>query len=273
MRDLASAESIALEYARHSGIKADSDDALDALRAISAEELKRGTEAYALAIFGGPEVPGLSHSIIDGRLVVEAPEAALRNGRAAPVSVLVGANDYDLAVSPAQTKEALFARFGPLSSQAQRLYDPKGTLPLKDLVQAVAADYAMVEPSRNIAELVTRHGQPAYFYRFSYVPESLRKKVPGTLHAAEILFAFDYAGPFLKEAATPADAAMAKSTSGYWVDFVKSGNPNGGGRIEWPRYDPNEENVLNFTNAGIVFGPDPIKERLDLCKQVWGHSF
>ena len=40
------------------------------------------------------------------------------------VPVIVGANDADLAASPAQTKEALFAQFGVLASQARALYDP-----------------------------------------------------------------------------------------------------------------------------------------------------
>jgi para-nitrobenzyl esterase len=31
---------------------------------------------------------------------------------------------------------------------------------------------------------------------------------------------------------------MGRMMSGYWVDFVKTGDPNGEGRPEWPRYDP-----------------------------------
>lgn len=44
------------------------------------------------------------------------------------VPVIVGANDADLAASPARTREGLFAAFGPLAPQARKLYDPKGCL-------------------------------------------------------------------------------------------------------------------------------------------------
>jgi para-nitrobenzyl esterase len=57
--------------------------------------------------------------------------------------------------------------------------------------------------------------------------------------------------------------------SGYWVQFVKTGNPNGGGRPNWPPYDPGRRNVLNFTNTGVRFGADPLRARLDLWNAVW----
>jgi para-nitrobenzyl esterase len=163
MRNLDSAESIAIEYARAHGITGDNKTTLAALRALTGEELTRGLEAYGLAVFGGPEIAGLSHSIIDGRLVVEAPETALRAGRQAMVPVIVGANDRDLAVTPAQTKDALFARLGPRAVEARKLYDPTGNASFDDVRQAVCADFAVIEPSRILAEWMADAGQRAYF--------------------------------------------------------------------------------------------------------------
>jgi para-nitrobenzyl esterase len=269
MRDLAAAESIAIEYARSVGIEGENAAALAKLRGLPAETLIKGTEKYALAIFGGPEIPGISHSIIDGRLVVEPPEVTLRAGQQAMVPVIVGANDHDLALSPARTKAALFALFGPLAAEARRLYDPKGEASFNGVHQAISADEAMIEPSRNLAELVARSGQAAYFYRFTYVAEASRGQVPGATHGIEIMYAFDGVSAILKDAATKADVEMARTTSGYWTAFIKTGNPNGAGRPEWPRYEPAKRDVLNFTNLGVKAGPDPIQERLDLWRSVW----
>jgi para-nitrobenzyl esterase len=269
MRSLASAESIAIEYARVHGITGDDRTVLAGLRALSTDELTKGVDEYALAIFGGPEILGLSHSIIDGRLVVEAPETALRAGRLAKVPVIVGANDHDMAVSPAETKDALFSMFGALSSKARELYDPSGSESLEDLRQAVCSDLEMMEPTRNLAECVAKAGQPAYFYRFGYVPESQRAKASGANHAAELIFVFDCVPVLLKDQTTDADLAMARTMSGYWVDFVKTGDPNGGGRPTWERYDPTRRNVFAFTNSGVSSGPDPLKERLDLWREAW----
>jgi para-nitrobenzyl esterase len=268
MRSLAAAETIAVDYARGLGIEGDDKAALAALRALSGEKLIQDTEAYALAIFGGPDIPGISHSIIDGRLVVEPPEEALRAGRQAMVPVIVGANDFDIAITPLQTKDELFAQFGTLAAQARTLYDPRGDATFEAARQAVVADLTMVEPSRNLAELVAKSGQPAYFYRFSYVAESQRPTAPGALHGSEIIYALDAAAALLRDKATKADLEMARSASGYWTAFIKTGNPNGDGRPEWPPYDPARRDVLNFTNTGVTVGPDPWKERLDLWRAV-----
>ncbi len=262
-------KNIAAEYAKSNGIARDDEAVLEKLRALPAEKLVEGVDAYVYAIFGGPEIPGLSHSIIDGKLVVESPEATLRAGEQAMVPVIVGANDADLAASPAGTKDALFAMFGPLARKARGLDDPKGDKTLAALVQDGISDPAMAEASRHLAELVTKAGQPTYLYRFSYVAEHQRGKVPGAVHGAEIVYAFNLPAVIFGDKATNADMEMGRVVSGYWVDFVMTGDPNGGGRPRWPTYDPATAEVLNFTNTGVIFGPDPLKERLDLWKSVW----
>ena len=72
---------------------------------------------------------------------------------------------------------------------------------------------------------------------------------------------------------TDADKATGRLASAYWVAFGKMGDPNGDDRPELPRHDPSVDRVINFTNAGVVVGPDPLKARLDLWKKVFdkGH--
>jgi hypothetical protein len=43
----------------------------------------------------------------------------------------------------------------------------------------------------------------------------------------------------------------------YWMSFANTGDPNGGGRAQWPRHDPGADKVINFTNAGALIGPRP----------------
>ena len=49
---------------------------------------------------------------------------------------------------------------------------------------------------------------------------------------------------------------------------ARSGDPNGAGRPEWPRHDPSVDRMIDFTNDGVVVGPDPLKARLDLWRKV-----
>jgi carboxylesterase type B len=37
----------------------------------------------------------------------------------------------------------------------------------------------------------------------------------------------------------PADYAIAEKTTSYWANFVKTGNPNGDGLVNWPALDVN----------------------------------
>jgi hypothetical protein len=52
-------------------------------------------------------------------------------------------------------------------------------------------------------------------------------KVPDALHAAEIPYTFDTISFGLKDNASAVYLEMAQTISGYWADFVKTGDPNG----------------------------------------------
>jgi para-nitrobenzyl esterase len=45
---------------------------------------------------------------------------------------------------------------------------------------------------------------------------------------------------------TPGDGALAKLMSAYWVNFIKTGNPNGDGLPAWPKYDTDKQQVKVF---------------------------
>ena len=132
----------------------------------------------------------------------------------------------------------------------------------------VAADRMMLEPARFVAETITREGQPSYEYRFAYVATSMRKEWPGAPHATEIPFVFNTVAARYGKDLTHEDEAVARAANLYWVNFGKSGNPNGNGLPKWPVYDPKQDVILAFTNNGPTPQADPLKQRLDLTERV-----
>jgi para-nitrobenzyl esterase len=266
------AEQRAIAYARSVGIEGDGAEALAALRALPAEKLVEGASAPEVlaGMASGQPVVGIAGAILDGRFLTDTPEAAFAAGRQAMVAVMVGANSRDLGIGVAKTKDDLFAQFGDQASEARSLYDPKGDERLDELKQQVLADKTLVEPSRHLADETVRAGQPTWWYRFSYVAESLRNdpRWKGTLHGFEIPYTFSIPAAIVGREVTDADRTMGALASAYWVSFAKTGDPNGGARPEWPRHDPSVNRVINFTNEGVVVEPDPLKARLDLWEKM-----
>ena len=272
--DLHTAEKIAVDWARSVGVTSEGDAALKQFRALSTEKLLEGLSAKeTLAILAtGSTPPGMVMSIIDGRFLVERPETAVAGGRLAIVPVIIGANDGDLPIGTAGSKDELFANFGPDADAARKLYNPRGDQSLDELKQQVFADRTLVESSRHFANDAARTGQPVWLYRFAYVSEAQRGQNMGTLQGFEIPFTLDIPSALIGDKVTPTDKAMGDFASAYWVQFGKTGDPNGGGRPNWPRYDPAVDRIIHFTNSGIIVGTDPLKLRLDLWERVWSRT-
>jgi para-nitrobenzyl esterase len=242
---------------------------------LPAEKLLEGVSGVDTikALVAGTTPPGMAMSIIDGRFLPERPEAALAADHQAMVPVIIGANDRDLPIGAAHSKDDLFTLFGPDAAQARSLYDPLGNHTLDELKQQVFADRTFVEPVRYFANELARAGQPVWLYRFAYVSEAQRGQNMGTLHGYEIPFTMNVPAALVgPDKVTPTDKAMADLTSAYWVSFGLTGDPNGGGRPMWPRHDPAVDRLIHFTNSGVIVGTDPLKPRLDLWERVWSRD-
>lgn len=260
-----SATTLGIRFAKSKGIEGSDADALQQLRALSAEQITSGLNMVSLlvpdhALFAGP--------VIDGTLFPETPEQAFVAGRQHPVPMIVGATSADLGFGTARSVEEAVGIFGPDADTALRLYDADGARDLKRLNAVIAADRAMVEPARFIARSMLRLNQPVYAYRFDYVPEAKRASSPwGAQHATDVPFAFDLLPDVYGDAVTTEDARVAALMCDYWVAFASTGNPNGTDRTAWPRYESITDVILEFTRDGrATASADPWRTRLDLVE-------
>ena len=261
-----SAETIGLTFARSMGIEGTDPVALARLRALSAEQVLRGAPAPA-----GANAPSIETTpILDGKLVTETAETAYKARRQPRVPLLLGSNSADTAGNriKATTKEQLFARYGQWSARAKAAYDPDGSADLAALIAKANDDFGQAEPARFAANAFAAKGSPVHLYRFSYVQAAMREQLrAGAPHGGGIAYVFDTLSAGRGGAPTPEDLAVARMAHGYWVNFAKTGDPNGPGLPAWPRHDPGKDLIFDFRADGSAgAGPDPRKARLDVTQ-------
>jgi para-nitrobenzyl esterase len=266
-----SAETIGINFARKHKIESTDAAGLAKLRSLSVEEIVDGgqeSDSTGVRIYSGP--------ILDGKLVVETAESAYKAGRQARVPLIIGNCSGEIGgafISNAPSKEALFSSFGELEAEAKAAFDPEGKKEFAEVITKFNTDWVWGEPGRMAARAFVANGAPAYMYQFGFVPAAMRPRAPyGAGHGSEVSFVFNtlnarWGNP---GEATPEEKELARIMNTYWINFAKTGNPNGGGLTNWPLYNPQKEEILDIELDGkTVSKPDTRKARFNVIEKAF----
>jgi para-nitrobenzyl esterase len=267
-----SAETIGLNFAKSKGIEGTDAGALAKLRALKVEDIVDGGQET-----DGPNGPRTySGPILDGKLVVETAESAYMAGRQPNIPLMIGNCSAEIGgafVSNAKTKEELFASMGDLASEAQKAYDPENNKTFNEVIAKFNTDWVWGEPARMTAMAFLSKKAPAYMYQFGYVSTANQQRSPfGAGHGSEVSFVFNTLdaprfGPPSKP--TEAEYELAQKMNQYWINFAKTGNPNGTGLPNWPAYNKQNQDMLDIELDGkIISKPDPRKARFDVIEKA-----
>jgi para-nitrobenzyl esterase len=225
----------------------------------------RATTPRRLAALAPPGMTGpLLVPIIDGVLLPAPPESLLIPGTFADVPILAGIDaDESTAfstplvgsLSEAAWKAALARTFGALAPRFAALY-PAGTgaeraRSLRQLHRdlGLAALYAW-------SQVWSAHARsPVYAYLFDHLEPGPQSRRWGIFHSSELPYVFGTLAAAPERHFTAADFSISARLMRYWVDFVKTGNPNGAGLPGWPAIGPRDAKVMVLASSAA---PRPI---------------
>jgi para-nitrobenzyl esterase len=78
--------------------------------------------------------------------------------------------------------------------------------------------------------------------RSPLIPENIRR---GAFHADEVPYVFGVE----QDNFNPTEVALSDIMMDYWVNFVKTGNPNAQGLPYWSEFNENKASVMNFKDG------------------------
>lgn len=193
------------------------------------------------------QIQGYFFPVIDG-VVIPSVKEAIETKNYSDVPLLTGWNADDIVrADPAKTVEEFernaVKQYGGRAGEFLELFPAKDEVQLAES-QALVSELYFGMQNYSWAKLQSQYGSnPVYLYYFTRVPPG--EPNYGAFHSAE----FAYALHTLKNWNRPfeqADYELEDKMSSYWVDFVKTGNPNGTGSPQWPVFNPEDPMVMEF---------------------------
>jgi para-nitrobenzyl esterase len=180
---------------------------------------------------------------VDGKVLPADPRALLQ--QAPPRPVIIGTNKLEFGSDREHRDEVLAQAFGENVAAARSYYhadqpNPPDDPRLGSLDEQIGTDTAFRCPAEHMAQLLAGKGASVWRYEFDAAPNGGR-----TSHAAEIGYAFG-----------ELSFAPGLSLKPYWIDFIRSGDPNGAGVPQWPKFTPEAQQHVLFDAKGVtVEGP------------------
>lgn len=184
-------------------------------------------------------------------------------------------NDVDVMVGYNSDEGSLFVYQMPYSMYGQTMKSQFGDEWVAEAMKAYPASndqealYAVQDIFRDSAfgwgswawcNLQSKTGKSnVYMYYFDQQSQnSILKNTRGATHVAEMPFIYGWNwGPM-----TDTDAHMAQIMPQYWINFIKTGNPNADGLPYWTTYKQGEATVMNMHN-GFCLTKAPNQQQMD----------
>lgn len=227
------------------------EDVLAAMRARSAQDIISAADCrtglFDEGLFFAP--------VFDGWVLPKNPLTAYSEGRQHDVPIITGSTanegtfyltgEKDLTVE--RYKAFLAARF---DGKADKVFDVFPVYKSEDVASVIDKFITVAvnaQPARFVAQSMERMKSRAYLYHFTRRPDTELAHKMGAHHGVELAYVFGNMSKF--EGYNDTDMKFSEMVMGYWVNFAKTGNPNGKGLPYWPAYKSKTDINLEFSDT------------------------
>jgi para-nitrobenzyl esterase len=222
---------------------------------------------------------GMPSAVVDGWVLPEDPVSIFQHGRQNDVPLICGSTADD-GPGPGPPKKAAEvpayakANFGDLADEYMKVFPATTDALAKKAEHDVRRDRSLYGARLWVNLAAATGHNKVFWYLFSHpapVPPDSHYdgKAPsevGAYHGVDNNYIFDNLRakdwPW-----TDVDQKLAKIVSGMWVQFVKTGDPNGPGLPNWEPYNPRNPMLLNIT-ATPKMALEPYKTETDFFEKA-----
>ena len=269
-----SGHDIGLAIASELGIAGQGLEAAASLRAADPAEVLQAQRASGRA----------TGVVVDGWLLSDTADEIFRVGAHNRVPVIVGSLSNEgstlyagMAEPDREEFEAdLRDQYGNQTGDLLAAYARELDSSTRTAGQAIAADRNFTWQMRAWARAIGETSD-VYLYFFSHAPPVFRLYLPdrpqldypagrrgaGAYHSGDLAYAFGNVG-LVGLDWNARDYELSIQMSQYWVNFAKTGDPNGEGLPRWPQYDREGEPGLEFATYGTAATSKVREHKLDL---------
>ena len=221
--------------------------------------------------------------IVDGWFLPDTIPHIYADGKQAHVPLLAGWNQDDVPGNPppplpradgfvAQLRNA----FGDRVKDALAVYPMSSDAEELRSAGDYASDRAIAYGTWAWIEAQTRTGNaPVYRYFFELPNPGDRNHTTavGAYHSDDIEYVFGTLDSRPQMAIRPEDRALSDLMQQYWVNFARTGDPNGVGLPQWPRFDQpsaTRAGSIMHLDASSAAKPDTLRARYLFLDEFWG---